>query len=120
LFLHRKRNEVIKHDCTQTALAHDWRNQSSWNKYKHAAKVIAYALVCLNKVLHFKFVHRKISTLTWQTDRVSVIGKVRTEYEFHISKDAEVNIKHQSKHNFTLLISENNYSTSIAQNSIHF
>jgi uncharacterized linocin/CFP29 family protein len=57
---------------------------------------------------------------TSDVDSISVIGKVPTEYKLYITKDAEVNIKHQSKHNFTLLISENNYSTSIAQNSVHF
>jgi len=53
-------------------------------------------------------------------ESISVIGKVPTEYKHYITKDAEMNIGHKSKHNFTLLISENNYSTSIAQNSIHF
>ena len=53
-------------------------------------------------------------------DSICVIGNVPTEFKLYITKDAEVNIKHQSRHNFTLLISENNYSTSIAQNSIHF
>jgi len=68
IFLHRKRNEVIKHDRTQTALAHDWRNQSSWNKFEHAAKATTYALIYINDVLLYQFVHKKISTLTFQTD----------------------------------------------------
>jgi hypothetical protein len=29
IFLHCKRNEVRKHNHTQTAVAHDWLNQSS-------------------------------------------------------------------------------------------
>ena len=70
IFLHRKRYEVIKHDRTQNALAHDWRNQSSWNKFEHAAKVTTYALVYINEVLHYQFVHRKISTLTFETHHV--------------------------------------------------
>jgi uncharacterized linocin/CFP29 family protein len=53
-------------------------------------------------------------------DSISVTGNVPTEFKLYITKNAEVNIKNQSRHNFTFLISENNYSTSIAQNSIHF
>jgi len=67
IFQHRKRNEVIKHHRTQTAVAHDWRNQSSWNKFEHAAKVTTYALIYINEVLRYQFVHRKISTLTFGT-----------------------------------------------------
>jgi hypothetical protein len=61
---------VIKHDRTQTALTHDWRNQSSWNKFEHAAKVTTYALVYINEVLPYQFVHRKIRTLTFETHHV--------------------------------------------------
>jgi len=38
IFPHRKCNEVVQHDHTQTAVAHDWLNQTSWNKYGHAAR----------------------------------------------------------------------------------
>jgi len=79
IFLHCKRNEVIKHDHTQTAVAHDWRNQSSWNKYGHAAKVTTYALIYINEVLHYQFVHRKISTLTFGT----YMGRPRTRWFSH-------------------------------------
>jgi len=60
----------MKHDRTQTALAHDWRDQSSWNKFEHAAKFTTYALVYINDVLHYQFVRRKISTLTFETHHV--------------------------------------------------
>jgi len=73
IFLHRKRNEVIKHDHTQTAVAHDWHNQSSWNKYGHAARVTTYTLIYINEVLHYQFVYRKISTLTFGTNHVLYI-----------------------------------------------
>ena len=48
IFLHRKRNVVTKHDHTQTAVAHDWLNQSSWNKHGHAAKVTTNAPIYIN------------------------------------------------------------------------
>jgi len=60
----------MKHDHTQTAVAHDWLNQSSWNKYGHAAKVTTNATIYINEVLHYQFVHRKISTLTFGTSDV--------------------------------------------------
>jgi len=47
-FLHRKRNKVIKHDHTQTAAVYDWLNQSSWNKYGHAARVTTNAPLYIN------------------------------------------------------------------------
>jgi hypothetical protein len=72
IFLHRKRNVVIKHDHTQTAVAHDWLNQFSWNKYGHAAQVTTNVLIYIyiNVVLSYQFVHRKISTLTFGTSHV--------------------------------------------------
>jgi hypothetical protein len=70
IFLHSKRNEVIKHDHTQTAVAHDWPNLSSWNKYGHAAKVTTYTLIHINEVLHYQFIHRKICALTFGTHHV--------------------------------------------------
>jgi len=70
IFLHRKRNVVIKHDHTQTALAHDWLNQSSWNEFEHAAKVTSNAPIYTNEVLRYQFVHRKISTVTFGTSHV--------------------------------------------------
>ena len=76
IFLHRERNEVIKHDRTQTAVAHEWRNQSSGNKFEHAAKVTTYALIYINEVLHYQFVHRKISTLTFGTRHVCLHRQV--------------------------------------------
>jgi len=59
IFLHRKRNEVRKHDHTLTAVAHGWLNQSSWNKYGHAAKVTTYVpiYVYTNEVLLCQFVY---------------------------------------------------------------
>jgi hypothetical protein len=53
IFLHRKRNGIIKHDRTQTAVAHDWLNQSSWNKYGHAAKVTTNTPIYINEVLPY-------------------------------------------------------------------
>jgi len=70
IFLHRKRNEVRKHDHTQTAVAHDWLNQSIWNKYGHAAKVTTIVPIYINEVLRCPFVHRKISTLTFGTNHL--------------------------------------------------
>ena len=72
IFLHRECNEVVKHDHTQTAVAHDWFNQSIWNKYGQAAKVTTNAPIYINEVLHYQFVHRKISTLTFGTNFVCV------------------------------------------------
>jgi hypothetical protein len=84
IFLHRKRYEVIKHDRTQNALAHDWRNQSSWNKFEHAAKVITYALVYINEVLHYQFVHEKISTLTFETHHVTSQNTQNLKLRLHL------------------------------------
>ena len=44
---------------------HEWLNQPSWNKYGHAAKVTTNALIHINKVLRYQFLHRKISTLNF-------------------------------------------------------
>jgi hypothetical protein len=73
IFLHRKRNGVIKHDHTQTAVAHDWLKQSSWNKCGHAAKVTTNTPIYINEVLRYQFVRRKISTLTFGTNHVLYI-----------------------------------------------
>ena len=70
IFLYRKRNEAMKHDHTQTAAAQDWLNQSSWNKYGHAAKITTNAPIYINEVLPYQFVHRKISTRTFGTTLV--------------------------------------------------
>ena len=61
---------MLKHDHTQTAVAHDWPDQSSWNKYEHVAKVTTNTPIYINEVLRYQFVHRKISTLTFETDHV--------------------------------------------------
>ena len=71
IFLHCKRNEVRKHNHTQTAVTHDWLNQSSWNKYGHTAKVTTNVPIYMNEVLHCQFVHRKISTLTFGTNHLA-------------------------------------------------
>jgi len=39
---------------------------------EHAAKVTTYALMYINEVLHYQFVHRKISTLSFQTHHVHI------------------------------------------------
>ena len=49
---------------------HNWLNQSSWNKCWHAAKIITNMLIYMNEVLHYQFVHRKISTLTFGTNLI--------------------------------------------------
>ena len=72
IFLHRKLNEVLKHDHTQTAVAHDRPDQSSWNKYEHVAKVTTNTPIYINEVLRCQFVYRKISTLTFETDHVYI------------------------------------------------
>jgi hypothetical protein len=49
---------------------HDWLNQSSWNKYGHAAKVTTNAPIYINEVLHYQFVHRKNqNTYFWDKPR---------------------------------------------------
>ena len=83
IFLHRKRNDVIKHDLTQAAVAHDWLNQSSWNKYGHAAKVTTDAPVYINELLLYQFVHRKISTLTFGTNLVYMYIK----FNFYLQEE---------------------------------
>ena len=51
-------------------VAHDWPDQSSWNKYEHVAKVTTNTPIYINEVLRYQFVHRKISSLTFETDHV--------------------------------------------------
>jgi hypothetical protein len=62
--------EVIKHGRTQTEIAHDRLNRSSSNKYMHAAKVIINSPIYSNEMLRSPVVHRKISTLTFETNFV--------------------------------------------------
>jgi len=70
IFLHRERDEVTKHDHTQTQVAHNWLSRSGWNNIQHAAKGTPYALIYINEMPRCQFVHRKISTLTFRTDGV--------------------------------------------------
>jgi hypothetical protein len=58
--------EVMKHDRTQTSIAHD--RFDSLNKHVHAAKVITNSPIYINEVLRSQVVHRKISTLTFGTN----------------------------------------------------
>ena len=74
IFLHRKRNEIRKHDHTQTAVAHDWFNQSSWNNYGHAAKVTTNVPIYINDFLRCQLVHRKIVTYFSDKPRILVLG----------------------------------------------
>jgi hypothetical protein len=54
--------EAIKHDRTQTTIAHDRLNRSSFNKYVHKADIHQRG---------FQVVHTKISALTFGTNFVS-------------------------------------------------
>ena len=73
IFLHCKRNEVRKHDHTQTAVVHDWLNHSSLNKYGHSAKVTTNVPIYINEMLLCQFIHGKISTLTFGTNHICQI-----------------------------------------------
>jgi len=55
ILLHRIRSEVIKYDYTQTAVAHDWLNQSSLIKYGNAAKVTTNEPIYIKRVLRYQY-----------------------------------------------------------------
>jgi hypothetical protein len=68
----------MKHDHTQTAIAHDILNRSSFNKYVHAAKIITNSPVYINEVLRSQVVHRT-NQYTYFSDkpRISVCSLVK-------------------------------------------
>ena len=68
IFLHHKRNKVVKHGHRQTSVVHDWLNQSSWNKYGHAAKITDNAPIYIMEVLiYISYIGKSVYLLLGQT-----------------------------------------------------